>query len=176
MERELLVLGLLMSQSQHGYQINEFIDRNLGQVSNMRKSTAYSILKRLEKGGLVESSNAQEGNRPVKQVYTITKQGEERFVTLLRKSLTKTDDTVPTGNIGIMFLDHLSLDEVIDCLSQRLEKVEETLTAYSKMGSHGPEFGLGIDLALQRQAKLVAADRDWLLETIAFLKKEGAKL
>lgn len=172
MERELLVLGLLMSQSQHGYQINEFIDRNLGQVSNMRKSTAYSILKRLEKAGLVESSIGQEGNRPVKQIYTITEQGEERFVALLRKSLSKTDETVPAGNIGIMFLDHLSLDEVIECLSQRLEKVEDTLAAYSKMGSHGREFGLGVDLAFQRQARLTMADRDWLLETIAFLKKE----
>lgn len=172
MERELLVLGLLMSQSQHGYQINEFIDRNLGQVSNMRKSTAYSILKRLEKAGLVQSSTAQEGNRPIRQVYTITEEGEERFVTLLRKSLTKTDDTVPAGNIGIMFLDHLSLDEVIDCLSQRLRKVEETLAAYSKMGSHGPEFGLGVDLALQRQARLIEADHDWLVETIEFLHKQ----
>ncbi|GAF07814.1 PadR family transcriptional regulator [Paenibacillus pini] len=59
-ERELLVLGLLMAQSQHGYQINDFIERNLGQVSDMKKATAYSILKRLDKAGYVDVSVEQE--------------------------------------------------------------------------------------------------------------------
>jgi hypothetical protein len=31
-ERILLLLGLLTTQSQHGYQINEFIEHNLGRV------------------------------------------------------------------------------------------------------------------------------------------------
>ena len=32
-ERHLLLLGLLLNQSQHGYSINEFIEKNLGHVS-----------------------------------------------------------------------------------------------------------------------------------------------
>ncbi|KHF35170.1 Transcriptional regulator PadR-like family protein [Paenibacillus sp. P1XP2] len=59
-ERELLVLGLLMTQSQHGYQINDFIERNLGQVSDMKKATAYAILKRLDKQGCVNVTVEQE--------------------------------------------------------------------------------------------------------------------
>ncbi len=60
-ERELLVLGLLMTQSQHGYRINDFIERNLGQVSDMKKATAYAILKRLDKQGCVNVTVEQEG-------------------------------------------------------------------------------------------------------------------
>lgn len=172
MERELLVLGLLMSQSQHGYQINEFIDRNLGRVSNMKKSTAYAILKRLEKSGDVNSSVAQEGNRPVKQIYSITAQGEQRFVSLLRESLSNTDETIPEGNIGLMFLDHLTITDAIGCLTQRLKKMEQKLAVYQKMPNHGREYGIGVDLAIQRQIKLLMADRDWLHETINTLKEE----
>lgn len=175
MERELLVLGLLMSQSQHGYQINEFIDRNLGQVSNMKKSTAYAILKRLEKTGDVASSVDQEGNRPIKHIYTITEQGKQKFKTLLRQSLSSTEEAVPAGNIGIMFLDHLSLAEVLECLAQRLEKVEQKIELYNSMPNHGREYGLGVDLAIQRQIQLITADHQWLLETIETLKQEGEK-
>lgn len=171
MERQLLVLGLLMSQSQHGYQINEFIDRNLGRVSNMKKSTAYSILKRLEKSGDVVSSIRRDGNRPAKQVYTITKQGEQRFKDLLRQVLSNPEELTPSGNIGIMFLDHLSLSEVVECLQERLEKVEQKLELYQSMPKHGREYGLGVDLAIEHRTKLMEADRDWLLETVAALKK-----
>src|SRR5690554_5215271 len=122
-----------MSQSQHGYQINEFIDRNLGQVSNMKKATAYAILNRLEKSGDVVSSISQEGNRPVKKIYTITEQGKKKFQELLRKELSNLDDTVPSGNIGIMFLHHLTLPEVLQCFTERLKKVEQRLEMYRHM-------------------------------------------
>jgi DNA-binding PadR family transcriptional regulator len=46
-ERALLLLGVLRVQSQHGYQINEFIERTLGRVTDMKKPTAYAILERL---------------------------------------------------------------------------------------------------------------------------------
>lgn len=42
--RSLILLGLLMGQSQHGYQINEFIEKNLSVVTDMKKSTAYATL------------------------------------------------------------------------------------------------------------------------------------
>ncbi|GFR38058.1 PadR family transcriptional regulator [Insulibacter thermoxylanivorax] len=172
MERELLVLGLLMSQSQHGYQINEFIDRNLGRVSNMKKATAYAILKRLEKEGKVVSTVSQEGNRPKKQVYTITEQGREAFRTLLRRILTSPEMTVPEGNIGIMFLDYLSLADVVECLNQRLHKIEEKLKVYANIPKHSNQHGLGVDLAIDHRITLMTADRDWLLRTIDILRQK----
>ncbi|HYB01600.1 MAG TPA: hypothetical protein VED37_15385 [Ktedonobacteraceae bacterium] len=42
-ERMLLLLGLLKAQSQHGYQINEFIEHNLKRMIDMKRSTAYSL-------------------------------------------------------------------------------------------------------------------------------------
>lgn len=160
-----------MSQSQHGYQINEFIDRNLGRVSNMKKATAYSILKRLEKSGEAVSTVSQEGNRPAKQIYTITEQGKRRFLTLLRQILSSPEVTVPEGNIGIMFLDHLTLPEVLECLRQRLTKIEEKLEMYTSIPKHGE--GLGVDLAIQHRTRLMSAERDWLIETIGILDEKA---
>lgn len=162
-----------MSQSQHGYQINEFIERNLGRVSNMKKSTAYSILKRLEKSGDVISAVEQEGNRPMRQIYTITDQGKKKFEQLLRKVLSNPEETVPAGNIGIMFLDHLSFSDVLECLKVRLEKVEQKLKLYDGLPKHGREHGIGVDLAIEHRVRLMKADRDWLIETIDRLRKEA---
>src|SRR5690606_5170873 len=63
-ERELLLLGLLRAQSQHGYQINEFIEKNLRRVTDMKKATAYAILDRLARDGHAVTHREQEGNRP----------------------------------------------------------------------------------------------------------------
>lgn len=166
-ERELLILGLLKAQSQHGYKINEFIESNLGRVSDMKKSTAYAILKRLEEAGLVISTPGQEGNRPTKRVYSITPEGEARFHSLLREVLAGVNETTPPGDIGVMFLDHLPASEAAECLKQRLHKVERLLSAYQATPRHGA--GIGVDLAIRHHICLLEADRAWLEETIGTL-------
>ncbi|HET8628279.1 MAG TPA: PadR family transcriptional regulator, partial [Thermomicrobiales bacterium] len=74
-ERALLLLGVLMTQSQHGYQINDFIERTLCNVTAMKKPTAYLILDRLAAAGHVSVRSEQQGNRPPRKVYTVTDSG-----------------------------------------------------------------------------------------------------
>ena len=61
--RSLILLGLLMGQSQHGYQINEFIEKNLSIVTDMKKSTAYATLDKLHQKGFIDIKFEQKGNR-----------------------------------------------------------------------------------------------------------------
>ncbi|WP_282936690.1 PadR family transcriptional regulator [Paenibacillus sp. RC67] len=168
-ERELLVLGLLMTQSQHGYQINEFIEKNLGRVSDMKKATAYSILKRLNQKGYVDVAVEQEGNRPPRQIYTITPIGEEQFNTLLRATLSNLENVTPSGDIGFMFIDHLSKEEAISLLEQKLRKAQQLLEALSTVPRHGP--GTGVDLSIRHRIALLQCDRDWILHTIEQMKQ-----
>jgi DNA-binding PadR family transcriptional regulator len=169
-ERELLVLGLLKSQRQHGYQINEFIEKNLGRVSDMKKATAYAILKRLNKAGYVEVSHEQEGNRPPRQVYTITPLGEKKFDGLLRFSLANHDQVTPAGDIGLMFLDHLPKEEVTACLRERLHKLEELLSWFEASPAHG--HGIGVDLSNRHRIALLRCDRDWLSQAIKDIEED----
>ena len=76
-ERNLLLLGLLMAQSRHGYSINEFIERNLGRVSGMKRATAYSLLEKLERRGFVRMDVETAGSYPPRKVYSITPAGRE---------------------------------------------------------------------------------------------------
>ena len=167
-ERALLLLGLLKSQSQHGYQLNEFIEKNLSRVTDMKKATAYAILDKLKAAGLIAETVEQEGNRPPRKVYAITPAGEAEFHRLLVSTLSATDRLVLAGDIGLMFLDHLPPQEALACLEARLTAAEARLAAHAQTPQHG--HGIGVDLAVEHIQVLLRADRDWLRGVVERLR------
>lgn len=167
-ERALLLLGLLKAQSQHGYQLNEFIEKNLSRVTDMKKATAYATLDKLKAAGLITETVEQEGNRPPRKVYAITEAGEAEFHRLLIETLSAADRFVLAGDIGLMFLDHLSREDAVACLQGRLSAVEERLALHAQTPQHG--HGIGVDLAVEHIQVLMQADRDWLRGVIERLK------
>ena len=167
-ERELLLLGMLMVQSQHGYQINEFIERNLGHIIDMKKPTAYALLERLCQAGYVKVRTEREGKRPPRKVYQITSAGSIIFLDLLRENLAQAEHMTFAGDVGLMFLDHLPREEVIALLRQRLSAVEEQLMAHENAPRH--EHGLGVALALEHALLLERAEQQWLASVIGRLE------
>ena len=163
-ERALLLLGILKAQSQHGYQINEFIERNLSRVTDMKKATAYAVLDRLSRGGYVSVQAEQAGNRPPRKVYTITESGEALFLKLLRENLSSAEAPTFAGDVGLMFLDELPRGDALECLRQRLEHLGQQIAIYQQAPPHG--HGFGVDLALDRVLHLLRADRAWLAQAI----------
>ncbi|MFC5449955.1 PadR family transcriptional regulator [Paenibacillus aestuarii] len=169
-ERALLLLGILKTQSLHGYQINEFIDKNLSRVTSMKKATAYAILDKLKAADYISVHEDQEGNRPPRKVYSITQQGDQEFYRLLRENLSEQDNTLFKGDIGLMFLDHISNEEAIDCLIIRLNGLTEQIEQLQKTPKH--TFSRGIDLSIEHHLICKQAERDWLLLVIEKLKNE----
>jgi DNA-binding PadR family transcriptional regulator len=164
-ERALLLLGILMVQSQHGYQINEFIERNLCNVTDMKKPTAYATLDRLSRAGYIETETEQIGNRPPRRVYTITPAGKEHFHELLRQNLAEADSLILPGAIGLIFIDHLAPPERLDYLRKRLADLDRQIAIYAQAPAHKGQ--VGVELAIGRQLALLRADHDWLTGTIA---------
>lgn len=167
-EHELLLLGLLVNQSQHGYQINEFIERGLAHLTNMKKGNAYATLGRLAKDGYINLEITQEGNRPLRKVYSITEAGERKFFELLRNNLSSSERMVFSGDVGLMFIDHLPRAEVIEYLSLRLDLVKAKL-AQQHAGAAPHGHGIGVDLALQHVLHMQRAEVSWLEATLAEL-------
>ncbi len=173
-ERTLLLLGMLRIQSQHGYQLNEFIEHNLGRVTDMKKPTAYALLDRLEQSGAITSRLEQEGNRPPRKVYAITEQGEQLFFRLLSETLATAQPYVIVGDVGLMFLDALPLAEALELLERRLASVREQLAEIEKVPVHHlgvgalgvVSLGNGVDLAIEHQAVLLRTDEAWLAQLI----------
>jgi len=166
MERELLLLGLLRSQNMHGYQLHEAIDSHLGVGVQLAKPTAYRLLSSMAEDGWVTSREEQEGNRPPRRVYAITPQGEIAFQRLLRENLANYQPSDFTCHIGLAFLDELSAEEALPLLQRRRAAMEELSDATRAHGEHPGS----LQLILERQVHLLAAELDWLDTVIARLE------
>lgn len=124
MEKKLLLLGLLLSQDMHGYQLNEMLQHNPGMPISLKKSNAYKLLNDMEKDGWVTYQEEQQGNRPVRRVYTITGEGEAAFYRLLRENLATSPSPEFPAAIGLDFVSMLPSEEVITLLEQRYQRIE----------------------------------------------------
>ncbi|MGI8689484.1 MAG: PadR family transcriptional regulator [Thermomicrobiales bacterium] len=169
-ENALLLLGLLRMQSQHGYQMNEFIETNLGRLTAMKKPTAYATLDRLHRQGDVAVQTEQQGNFPARKVYSITPDGEAHFFALLRTSLSAVPLLHSTTDVGILFLDELPLSEAIMCLTERLTQLDALIAMHERAPTQG--YGVNVDLALEQFLVLLRANQSWLQSVLYRLKRD----
>lgn len=172
-ERALLLLGILMVHSQHGYQINEFIEMNLRRVTDMKKPTAYATLDRLADAGYVDVHTEKAGKRPTRKIYSITPQGEKYFFELLRTNLAQADKMNFGSDIGMMFVDHLPYDEALTLLEKRKQQLSLEIELHEGAPEHG--FGFGVNFAMEHHLVHLKADFEWLSSVIERLKNQLEK-
>jgi DNA-binding PadR family transcriptional regulator len=80
-----VLLGLLMSQPRHGYELYQDFCRDLGRVWRVGLSQLYAQLKLLEQAGLVMAQTEPQPNRPARKVYRLTAEGREVFLDWLHQ-------------------------------------------------------------------------------------------
>src|SRR5919204_6036572 len=83
---ELAILGLLKDRAIHGYQLKKHLADTLGSFWQVSYGSLYPALKRLQREGAVEMVFPKEQVGRRKNVYRITKKGEELFAELLERA------------------------------------------------------------------------------------------
>ncbi|MGE6259141.1 PadR family transcriptional regulator [Heyndrickxia sporothermodurans] len=171
-QRSLILLGLLMSESQHGYQLNEFIEKNLNFITIMKKPTAYATLDKLCSNGFVEVKLNQGGNRPPRKVYTINDRGKQLFYDLLLKNLSSAENVYYDGDIGLMFIDYLPIDQSIAALEMRVNQCNLLLAELIHTPKHE---GIGVNIAIQHKQVMLKREISFLQETVQKLQSQIEK-
>lgn len=154
-ERALLILGVLKTQSGHGYFINDVIQRQVGNLVNLKRPTVYALLDRLSSHGMISITLEQHGNRPLRKVYHLTEAGHALFEHLLDAEL------ATMGEVGVLFLDQVEPETAINALSQCLNVIEDSLSSMNDDDISDESFA--IELVQSRRRAILAAERDWLL-------------
>lgn len=172
-QNRLLVLGLLKTQEQHGYQLMDFVERNLGCITNLKKATAYYELKRLQEQHLVSVRQEQEGGRPPRQVYSLTPDGEQAFLDLLTASLRLAEPATSTADVGLMFMDWLPPREVRALIEEKLVALRGRLELYRATPSHGEDSS--VDLAIDHAAARLESEIAWFEGLVQRLKERPAR-
>ncbi len=134
--RELLLLGLLLDGKKHGYQLNEYFKHSLSFCADLKKSTAYYILNKLERDGYVKQETERQGKRPERRVYELTETGHALFYELLRQNLGDFSRTYYDDDIGIAFMAQLPIDEVQQLLKVKRDKLVATLNQFKEVPVH----------------------------------------
>jgi DNA-binding PadR family transcriptional regulator len=136
MNRQLLLLGVLLDGKMHGYKLNEYVEHTMGFYTDLKKPTVYYVLEKLEKDGYVQQKTERQGKRPERRVYQITHEGRTYFLDLLRQHLSGHEQTYYSDDIGIAFLDQLSKGEVRQLLAQKQEKILALLQQFREVPDH----------------------------------------
>ncbi len=84
---EQALLGFLMREPMHGYDLHQQVEAELGEIWYMGISNIYGALKRLEQSGQVESDFVPRNDRPSRKVYRITLTGEQSFLGWLQQPI-----------------------------------------------------------------------------------------
>lgn len=93
---EFLILSIVEKQDSYGYEISQTIKI----VADIKESTLYPILKKLEKAGFVTTYNLEFQGRK-RKYYTITSVGKNHIPFLKREwtAYKKTIDEIIEGNL-----------------------------------------------------------------------------
>ena len=167
-ERSLFLLGILMAQSAHGYRIHDFIEKNLAPLTDMKKATAYALLERMSRSGLVTVHTEQEGNRPPRKVYSITAKGRAQFYNLLRQNLARADTPIYKGDAGLLFLDHLPREEAATGLQMRLDHLLQQADRLRDAARH--HRSAGVALSIDHRLLHMEVEIDWLTRFLERLR------
>jgi DNA-binding PadR family transcriptional regulator len=158
MENKLLLLGLLRRQEMHGYQLFEFIDRNLGYCTDLKKPTAYYLLNKMAQDGWIEEQTYQEGNRPPRRVYHMTPAGEAAYQRLLRESLQGYSPVTFKGDVGLAFIDDLDPSEARQLLELRRAALQAALANVQAAPVHAG----GMQRVIDHQFFHLQSELEWL--------------
>lgn len=125
--QQLLLLGILFQGKMHGYRLNEHVQHALGRYTDVKKSTVYYALDKLEKECSITQETAREGKRPERRVYKITEEGRTRFLELLRTHLANYERTYYTDDVGVIFMAQLPVAEARQLLTEKQAKIQASL-------------------------------------------------
>jgi DNA-binding PadR family transcriptional regulator len=124
------ILGYLVRLgSQHGYQIKGRIEREAADFARIKLPNLYYHLGRMEEKGWVSSKPDREGNRPEREVYSISKAGRKAFAELRDRCLEEASVWEFAVDGALFFMDGDAIPACAEALSRRRARAEEGLRA-----------------------------------------------
>ena len=126
--QEYVILGILMKQERHGYEIHTLLSSGLGRAWYAGISQVYALLKRLEAAEKVVSVVEQQDNRPAKHVYSITQKGREAFLQWLHTPLERMRDLRLEFLAKLFFIKELNFNGSDELIKKQMDIFQAQLS------------------------------------------------
>lgn len=127
MDTKYVILGLLTTGCNTGYEIKQLIDRSLNHFWKISYGQLYPILKQLVEEGLANVQETNQEGKPDKKEYFLTDKGKQQLSEWLQSPI-----TIPTEKNEVLLRIFFSrnqpkntaiiqLENYLDALGERLE-------------------------------------------------------
>jgi DNA-binding PadR family transcriptional regulator len=172
---ELAILSLVAEQPRHGYEIEQVIEqRGMREWTEIGFSSIYYLLKKLERGGLIEGQLEEAARGPARKVYRPTPSGEEALHAGVLDALSAPRRSYSPLQLGLADLPRIppaetlaALREYRDALAARLEHVQTRWESRRPL----PYF---VDAMFDHSATIIQAEMEWVTQFISQLEeREG---
>jgi len=128
-----VVLGLLMSQPRHGYELYQKYRRDLARVWHIGLSQLYALLGQLQESGLVAAHTEVQPTRPARKVYTLTAAGREAFLKWLSRPTPYLRHMRMEMPARVYFFQELSLPGASDWITVQKAVCRERASHYAQL-------------------------------------------
>ena len=133
----LFVLGAVETRDRHGYDIVNLAERwSIHRWTGISIGSIYSALRSLLKDGLVAVAKVErDGNRPERQLYSVTPAGIGLFQRLLLDGLASLDLEGRDVDVALAFAHRAPMEERKRAISSRLPFIKERLNQLEALAS-----------------------------------------
>ncbi len=166
----LLILWLLSEQPLHGYRIKRALDdEGLAFWFPVEFASIYSVLRTLVKNGHAEEVGLeQDGARPERMLYRISRQGRVHYRELLARAWAELEPPAERVQVALAALPDLPVPQLRGALHQRKQALVERLAQCDALQRAAPHPAM-----VERTQALARADLRWLEQ---FAQSQGVSL
>ncbi|GEM_PF-384739 len=159
---DIIILAALIKKPAHGYEIKKRMGRILGK-GELNNNALYPSLKRLLKCGLIskEVARSNEGGKPDRNIYSITKEGSERLRVALGQFSEKQASDDPEFYVRIAFFELLDANTRNAILDSRRRALEERIAHIEQLESEGNIKSYSAKLVNMLKQK-IKIEIDWI--------------
>ena len=154
----------------HGHRLRlEAEEKHVHLWTDISVGAVYGAMKRLATEGLLrEAGQERAGNRPTRQLYEITDDGQRALAGLRREGLSELWFKFDPFDLALTRSDPDALDTLPAVLAERLDKVRAALTKSRQLNAWAPEHtGLAEEWALRHTEYRLEAEVAFFTDLLA---------
>ncbi|SHF91370.1 GyrI-like domain-containing protein [Streptoalloteichus hindustanus] len=171
---ELTVLGLLVEQPRHGYDLEKVIEeRGVRAWTALGFSSIYYVLDKLAGRGLIEATSAPSSGKS-RVTFRATASGRELCAAATREALTALTPVRARVLIAMANSPGLPDADVVTGLTRRLDALRQQLAEVRATRSRQEPLPTAASAIFDYSEAMLRADVDWTETTLGVLAKETA--
>jgi DNA-binding PadR family transcriptional regulator len=162
---EYALLGFLISEPCHGYDLHQRFTSELGNVWHLSQSQAYAILKRLENRGDISTRLVEQDKLPARQMLSITSAGRRHFMDWLENGCGSNARSIRLEFLTRLYFSNLYTPEnTAQIYASQAAEIKNSIQRLEDMLAHLPPEQIYNRLSLDLRLRQMKLTQEWVAE------------